>query len=450
MILVISCFTLFLISCSLFHPVSPVRVFIIIWLGQFASIIGSWMTSFAIEIWIWEQTNQVMPISLWNFCYLLLSILISPIAGVLVDRWNRKYLLIIGDSLTGLTTLVILCLYLTNSLQVWHLYLTGAIAGAAQQIHELSYAASITLVVPKHQYVRVSSLRALSRRTTQIIAPTIAGFFYFAFGLTAIAVIDLTTFAIAVTTLSLVSIPQPDRVPAPSRLASLTVGVRYIFARPNLAALIGISTLFWFVTDIGEALSSPMILARTNNDTRILGSIITAAGLGGVTGALFMGIWGGPQKRVQGILRSMMGAGISKIMFGLGQAPQVWIPAQFCSSLNFPILSSCDTAIWMTKVNPALQGQVFAMQSFMLQTVSAIAALIAGLLADQVFEPAMSSNGRLASILSPIFSTGSGAGMAVLYVITSISLLLVGCSGYAMQSLRNIEEMLPDHETVTK
>lgn len=108
---------------------------------------------------------------------------------------------------------------------------------------------------------------------------------------------------------------------------------------------------------------SPLILSRTQNDARILGSTAVAAGFGGVTGALLISTWGGPRQRINGVLRSMIGAGISKIVFGLGRVPQVWLPAQFCSSVNFPILSSCDTAIWKSKVEPAIQGKVFAAQS---------------------------------------------------------------------------------------
>ncbi|WP_236738670.1 hypothetical protein [Chroogloeocystis siderophila] len=127
----------------------------------------------------------------------------------------------------------------------------------------------------------------------------------------------------------------------------------------------------------------------------------------------------------------------------------VWIPAQFCSSLNFPLLSSDETALWMANVAPEIQGRVFAANALILQIVSAIAIFIADPLAERVFEPAMSHRG-IATILGGIFSSSSGSGMAVLYVITAICLLLVGCGGFAYRELRDLEDIEPNCTTDTK
>ncbi|AFZ29291.1 major facilitator superfamily MFS_1 [Gloeocapsa sp. PCC 7428] len=426
------------------------RTFIIIWLGQFVSTIGSIMTGFAIEIWVWEQTQQATTLTLWSFFTLLPSILIFPIAGIIVDspsetlgeRWRRKYLMIVGDTVTVLTTIAFLLLYTSANLHIWQLYLIGAIAGAFQQVQELAYSASITLMVPQHQYVRVSGLRALSGRFSQIIAPPLAGFLYYAIGVAGIAVIDIITFGVAIATVLFVTIPQPSHN---SKSVSLTqwqelqFGIRYILNDRSLLALLMINLLFWLPHDIGDSLYSPLILSRTQNDARILGSTAVAAGLGGVTGALLISTWGGPRQRINGVLCGMIGAGISKIVFGLGRFSQVWLPAQFCSSVNFPILSSCDTAIWMTKVEPEIQGKVFAAQSLVLQMVSAIAVLLAGPLADKVFEPAAQSQHFIARFLGTIFGTSAGSGIAFLYVLCAVCMFLVGCVGYAVPILRKLD-----------
>jgi MFS family permease len=426
------------------HPLINVRIFIIIWLGQLVSTIGSIMTGFAIEIWVWEQTQQATTLTLWSFFTLLPSILISPIAGIIVDRWRRKYLMIVGDTVTVLTTIAFLLLYTSANLHIWQLYLIGAIAGAFQQVQELAYSASITLMVPQQQYIRVSGMRALSGRVSQIIAPPLAGFLYYAIGVAGIAVIDIITFGVAIATVLFVAIPQPSRdlkpLSAPlNHWQELQFGIRYIFNHRNLLALLVVNALFWLPHDIGDSLYSPLILSRTQNDARILGSTAIAAGFGGVTGALLISTWGGQRQRIDGVLRGMIGAGISKIVFGLGRVPQVWLPAQFCSSVNFPILSSCDTAIWMTKVEPAIQGKVFAAQSLALQMVSAIAVLLAGPLADRIFEPAMRSEHFIVRSLGTIFGTSAGSGIAFLYVLCAVCMLLVGCVGYAVPSLRELD-----------
>jgi MFS transporter, DHA3 family, macrolide efflux protein len=256
---------------------------------------------------------------------------------------------------------------------------------------------------------------------------------------------DIVTFSVAIATVLLVPIPQlavhtTEHHKNASIWQQLTFGFHYIIKRPGLLALVVSASLFWFAHDLGGSVATPMILARTENDGQILGSIFSIAGIGGVTGAVLLSVWGGPRRRIHGYLLGMVGAGVSKAIFGLGQSPQIWLPAQFCSSLNFPLLESSQTAILLAKVAPEVQGRVFAARSLMFQLVSAIASLIAGPLADNVFEPAMQPGGNLARLLGGVFGTHPGAGMAVMYVSTSTCLLLVGLGGYACHSLRDLDD----------
>ena len=145
----------------------------------------------------------------------------------------------------------------------------------------------------------------------------------------------------------------------------------------------------------------------------------------------------------------MVGAGISKTIFGLARTPLIWLPAQFCSSLNFPLKSSCSDAIWRLKVEPNLQGRVFASRRMFALALSPIAKLIAAPLADYVVEPAMMPGGTLAPLLGSIFGTNPGAGMAFLYVMSSICLVLIGLGGYAFPSLREVEDSVPSGGATT-
>ncbi|MEG4215632.1 MFS transporter [Microcoleus sp. Pol14C6] len=416
--------------------------FIQLWLGQTASMIGSAMSGFALTIWIWESTSQATALALLMLFIQLPRILLAPVAGILVDRWNRKFLMGIGDAVSALLTFTILLLYISQNLQIWHIYVAAAINGIFDQLQQLAYSAAIATMMPEKHYSRASSLSFLASYGASIIAPTLAGILYSAIGLSGIFTIDLATFTIAIATLVSVKIPQPAIAsnPQPTRphlLQELSFGFRYIVERPSLLALLVSVSLFWFAHDIGAALYSPMILARTGNNARILGTILSAAGAGGVLGASIVSIWGGPKRRIRGFLLGMAGAGLSKIVFAFGQALSIWIPAQFCSSFNFPILGSSNEAIWLAKVPPEVQGRVFATRAVIVQLASAIGLLIAGPLADRVFEPAMQPGGFLAAIFGGIIGTGAGAGMALLYAITSLGLLLVAVGGYACRLLRD-------------
>lgn len=221
--------------------------------------------------------------------------------------------------------------------------------------------------------------------------------------------------------------------------AQLTDGFREVRQQPGLRTLLAVSALFWFAHDLGEAIYDPMILARTNGDAQALASTAAAAGVGGVIGAILLSVWGGPKRRIHGMLGGFIGAGLSKTVFGWGRSLQVWVPAQFCSSLHFPLLGSSETAIWMEKIAPVRQGRVFAANALVVQLVSAIATLIAGPCADRVFEPLMQSQNSISSVLSSVVSNEAGAGIAVLYIMTSLGLIAVGVSGYALPVLRTIE-----------
>lgn len=407
--------------------------FIQLWLGQTASLIGSSMSGFALTIWIWESTHQATALALLLLLIQLPRILVAPVAGILTDRWNRKVLMASGDTVSALLTLTILFLYLSGNLQLWHLYVAGAINGIFEQMQQLTYSAAVATLVPEQHFSRASSLSFLASYGASMIAPTLAGILYPAIGLSGIFAIDLGTFVIAIATLLPVKIPQPAPNPQPIRphlWQELSFGFRYIADRPNLLTLLVLVSLFWFAHDIGATLYSPMILARTGNDTRILGAILSAAGAGGVCGVAIVSIWGGPKRRFRGFLLGMAGAGISKIVFALGQAVSIWIPAQFCSSVNFPIFGSSNEAIWLATVAPEAQGRVFAARSVTVQVASALALSIAGPLADRIFEPAMQPGGVLAAIFAGIFGTGAGAGMALLYAISAFGLFLVAVGGY--------------------
>lgn len=435
-----------------FSNLRTARPFLTVWSGQTVSLLGSRMTSFATILWVWQLTGQATALSLMWFFILVPQVLISPFAGVIVDRWSRKHLMMVGDTIAALSTVVLLILHLTGHLQIWHFYLTGAVNAAFAQIQELAYSASVVLMVPKAQYSRASSLEFLASYGSRILAPAVAGVLYPVVGLVGIFLLDLATFAIAISTVLFVPVPQPVESDANSALGiwhNMQFGFRYIFATPGLWGFLLMAMLFQFIHDLGDAVYAPMILARSGNDSTVFGTVGAAAGVGGVTGAVVMMAWGGTKPRIHGVLLGIIGAGFSKTLLALGQSPLVWLPTQFCSSFNFPILGSSEQAIWLSKVQPDIQGRVFAARWMMVQLASPFSFLLGGPLADFVFEPALQPGGQLAPLLGQFFGTGTGSGMAVMYALTSIALIGLGLGGYAISSLRQVEQIVPDHDAIT-
>lgn len=425
------------------------RTFIIIWLGRMVSTMGSYMTFFSFTIWVWQLTGSATALALVSFFSQLPRIVVTPFAGIIVDRFSRKYLLLLGDIMALFCTLAIALLYLFEHLQIWHLYLAVAFYGGFGQIQMLAYSTSITMMVPKHQYTRAESMVAAVGYSSAIIAPALAGSLYPVIGLKGIMFIDLVTFSSAIATLIWAKIPQPTQ-PISSETETiwqkLTFGFRYISTKPSLVAMVVAFSLFAFPSDIGKALYSPLILARSGSDPQVLGNVTTAAGIGGVIGAVLLSFWGGFKRRIHGMLLGFIGTGFFKIMLGLGQTPVVWMGTHFAASLNMPLFYSSSNSIWYTKVPPIMQGRVLAADQMIGLIITAVASLIAGPLVDRVFEPAMKSGGILADIFSPILGTGTGSGIALLYIITAFWMMLVGFGGYAFRTLRDVEILLPDHE----
>ena len=434
------------------------RAFSLLWCGQMVSTIGSFMTVFALTIWLWERTESATTLTTVIFFSQLPRILITPFAGIIVDRFPRKYLMLIGDVVALLTTLSIGILYLTEQLQVWHLYGAVAFYGGFGQIQTLAYATSIALLVPQHHYTRAEAMVGAVNYSAIIFAPILAGSLYPVIGLEGIIAIDLTTFFIALITLLAVSVPSLTQATSANQPSSsedrlwtqLTFGFRYIFARPGLVAMMLAFSLFAFANDIGRALYNPMILARSGGDAQVLGSVSTAAGIGGVLGAVAVGVWGGTKRRIHGMLLGFVVAGAFKLLLAGGHGLTLWMVAHFCATITVPLFYSCSNAIWYAKVPPALQGRVLAADQMVGLIIGAVTPLLAGPLADHLFEPAMQPGGTLASLFGPLFGTGPGAGMALLYAVMALWIVLVGIGGYAFRTLRHVETILPDHDTVAR
>ena len=218
------------------------RGFLTIWVGQFASLFGSGMTSFALTIWIYQQTESPTALALSAFFATFPMLVFGPISGALADRFSRKLLLIASDSLAGLATLTILGIYQAGSLEIWHIYIAVTIAGIADSIQVPALMGSVTLMVPKEHYSRASGLQELAGTASSIFAPVAAASLLAFTDLREILWLDLATFGLAILTLSIVHIPQPaetevGKAAQGSFFQDVIYGFKFIFTRPSLRGL---------------------------------------------------------------------------------------------------------------------------------------------------------------------------------------------------------------------
>ena len=418
--------------------------FFLIWIGQLASLLGSEMTNFAVTIWAWQVTGQATPLSLILFFIQTPRVIASLFAGVLVDRFNRKLLMILGDLVAGISTVALLLLFLTGNLQIWHLYCTAAVNSLFGLVQGLAYSASLSLLVLPQQYNRATALNSVQMSGAFILAPALAGGLYPVIGLKGILIIDLVTFIIAIATLSFVPIPQPhrDRVNQQNITnikQELSFGWRYLLKHRSLLAILGFLSITGFIDSFNFAILPAMVLARSNNDPTVWGKLLTTFGIGGVLGAATMSIWNLPQRRINGLL---LGNAVWKgglILLSVTQSMAGKLLAAVVSGFCSPFPNSASQGIWMSQVSPELQGRVFATRDLIAGIATPLGAAIAGVLVDNYFQPAMETDSLLTILFGGIFGNSSGAGMAVAIALLSACGVAISLVGYAFPRLRKIE-----------
>ena len=430
---------------------SGMLVFTMVCMGQVFSLLGTAMTGFALAIWAWEITGQATALALVGFFGFAPVVLVSPFAGALVDRWNRKLTMMLSDLAAGVSTLAVLLLFSTGNLQIWHLYITGAFSAAFQAFHFPAYSAAVTTMVPKEQYGRASGMLSLAQSVSGVFAPVGAAILLSFVGIAGIMVVDLASVSIAVCILLLVRIPKPavteaGRKGRGSIWKESVYGFRYISERHSLLGLLLVFFSFNLISTFGFTLAAPMILSRTGNDRVVLGSVMSTFGAGGVVGSLLLSVWGGPKRRIKGVLFGLVIAGLLSSLMGFGSNLVLWAPTAFLLTLLTPTIQGSSQAIWQAKVAPDVQGRVFSARLLIAQISAPVSMLIAGPLADRVFEPVMSANGGLAPVFGAFVGTGPGSGMALMFVISGILSSLTGLIGYSVRVVRDAEDILPDHD----
>jgi DHA3 family macrolide efflux protein-like MFS transporter len=425
--------------------------FTFIWAGQVFSLLGTSMTSFALTIWAWQVTGQATVLGLVSFFNFVPLLLMTPIAGAMVDRSSRKRVIIFSDLLAGLPTVAMFLLYSTGSLQIWHLYLAGAFSGTFQAFHFPAYSAAISMIVPKEQYGRASGMLSTAEYASGIFAPVAAALLMSTAGIASVMAVDIITFITAISSVSLIQIPQPAAGERGHKgvgniWTESFYGFRYICGCPSLLGLQLVLFSSNLVSGLGFTIFTPAVLARTGGDNIVLGTVMSIGGIGGLVGSILLVIWGGPKRKVHGVL---MGDVLSNllgwVLVGLGGNQYVWSLAAFLGLFFMPILNGANQAIWQVKVAPDLQGRVFASRRFIAQVSSPLGMLIAGPLADRFFEPNMMPGGDLTAIFGWMVGTGPGTGMSLMLIISGFLGAAVALGAYCFGAIRDVEDILPDY-----
>ena len=423
-------------------------VFLVIWLGQLISILGSIITNFALDIWIYQQTSSVTQLSFLILFSSLPLVIISPFAGVIVDHGNRRWIMILCDFGSALSTLTIAILFFIGTIQIWHIYLASALISSFAAFHIPAYNAATTLLVPKQHLGRASGMNHLAIATGQLFAPILGGVFLGLIKLSGIFLLDLSSFIFAFITLLLVRFPnykvtQKPNLNKNSLLTQTFYGFHYLRVRPGLMALLLLFTTNNFLIGIVQVLMYPLVLSFASQSQ--LGTIMSFGGVGMLIGSIVMSTLGNEQKKYINILFICMPLwGFSIILAGLYPSVYICAIAAFLFFLGLPFINTCSTVIFQKKVAPDSQGRVFAFKNAISISCLPIAYPLAGLLADKVFEPLMKINSPLVGTIGQVIGTGPGRGIGFMFTILGGLIILISFIAYQYAPLRLVEHTLPD------
>jgi MFS transporter, DHA3 family, macrolide efflux protein len=420
-----------------------IRTFFFFWIGQSLSEIGNRLTGFGLSIWVYQHTHAVTQLSLVIFFTTLPGVLITPIVGALVDRWNRQLIIIISDIVAGIVTLILAILLFTNHLEVWHTYISAFITSLCGSFQMIAKSAAVTMMVKNEQIGRANGLIQLSTAVGQLTAPILAGILISAVQLQGLLLLDFSTYIIALIILFIIKIPDPEATNTKS-IQGITVfneiiyGWESISAHVVLVVLLIFMTLHFFINGMTTVLIDPLILSFASTAT--FGTVMSIAGCGMVAGSIFMSVWGGGKKSILSLFVFSAVNGIALIIAGF----KPFIPSiavGLCLSFfTIPIVLSTNFTIWQTSVHPKLQGRVLSLLGAVTGLGLACGNLSASPLADGMLEPMLSNGGLLANTVGQIIEVGQGRGIGFLMILEGLVMLTTATFLYNYFYFRQLDE----------
>ncbi len=422
------------------------KTFYTIFGGQFVSLMGSGLTTFALGVWVLKHTHSVTQYTLTIVLAGLPAVALAPFAGALVDRWDRRWVMFWCNLGPALTVAIYAWLLWHDQLQVWHIYIGVVFNSIFNTFEWPAYIASVTLLADERDLGRVNGMLDTGEAVVGIAAPAIAGLLMYTIGISRILIIDFITFLFAAGTLLLVRIPRPAQseeaeAAKGSLMKEAAFGWTFIRQRRGLLTLLLFFAMMNLVVCIGGVAIMPMVLAFSNEAA--LGTIMSLVGVGMLVGGLVMSATGGPKRRIYGVLGGWAMLSVCFVLVGL--RPNVWLVGAGVLLWYFllPVINSSSQAIWQSKTPPDVQGRVFAVRRMIAQFTVPIGDFSGGPLADKIFNPALMAGGALAGTAGRVIGVGPGRGIAMMLITLAVFPAAIALAGYLNPRLRNLETELP-------
>ena len=403
----------------------------LLWSGDFVSAIGSGLTSFGLGVYIFQQTGKASQMALVTLLAFLPSLLLGPMAGVLADRYDRRLLMILGDSLSAVGLLFILVSLMHGEALLWQICVGVTVSSVFASLLEPAYKATITELLNPEQYSKASGLVQIAGSAKYLISPVLAGFL--------LTISDIRLLFVTVVTTLVVKKGLPGRKAEKgfAFAAELKAGWEALAGKKGVLTLVVMGALITFCLGVIQTLASPMVLSFSDSAT--LGTLMTVITMGMlVTSAVLGGI--SIKKGYAGLLSlSLFGAGIFMALFGLRENIVFIGAAGFLFFAMLPFTNASLDYLLRTNIENDLQGRAWGLIGLISQLGYVAAYAVSGLLADYMFTPLLLDGGALSENVGKIIGTGPGRGIGFLMILAGLLLCVTSGLLFCMKSIRNLE-----------
>lgn len=420
------------------ETLKELKLFIILWLTQSFSSLGSAMTNFALVIWLYQDSGSALATSLLSVCSYAPYVIMSIFAGAVSDKWNKKMIILTCDSVAALCTVMTLILLKTGSLAVWHLYILNAVNGLMNSVQSPAADVAATLLTPERHYQKTSGMRSFSGSLVSILTPVFATAVISFAGIEAVIAIDLITFFTAFAVLLFfIKIPEiPEKsTENESILKSAKEGLVYLKLNKGILWLILFLSAINLAASVYDAALPAMVLSKKSEAA--LGSVSTCVGIAALFGSVIAAFFPKPKSRIKVIcICLLISMSTENFLLAFGNDTVVWCIGAVLGWLTIPLMNANYDVIFRTNVPTEMQGRVYSVRNTLQFFTIPLGYFLGGILVDKVFEPFMeiTENG----FLHTAFGAGKGSGAALLFfVIGAVGVLIC----LIFQRLKYIREL---------
>lgn len=401
------------------ETIREIKSYLLLWGTQSFSGLGSAMTSYALVIWSYTQKGSALITALLMVSSYAPYVLFSIFAGALSDKWNKKAVMLVCDTAAALTTVAMLILMRTDTLQIWHLYVINGINGLMNSVQQPASEVAVTRLLPRKYYQRVGGMRYLASSLNSILTPIIATAVLGLAGMDAVVAFDLFTFTAAFLTLALaIKIPEEEETQEKEGvLTAAREGLGYLKRERGILGLILFLAAINLVASLYEAALPAMILSREGGSEKALGMVNAVIGAATLAGSILASFMKTPKSRVRVICNSLLFSMCTEnFLLAFGRTPVVWCVGGFLGWIAIPLMNTNLDAIMRLRVPDKMQGRVYAVRNSLQFFTIPLGYFLGGFLVDLVFEPMMASQAK-DSILTKVFGMGKGSGAAFFFFV---------------------------------